>query len=119
MDLNNRCTAWQRLELETDLDVLFGLLFEWLETTLKHPILDMDSLSYIVAWSSKPERCFEKIPTSSRYLLEYILRFVSRLRPMTGESQSLVTRRFVASMTQRTVWMKNSFRPSSKSIIYF
>nr|XP_050853107.1 protein tyrosine phosphatase domain-containing protein 1-like isoform X2 [Vespula vulgaris] len=114
MDLNNRCTAWQRLELETDLDVLFGLLFEWLET-LKHPVLDMDSLSYIVVWSSKPERCFEKIPSFSRYLLEYLLRFVSRLRPMTGESQSLVTRRFVASMTQQTVWMKNSFRPSNKN----
>ncbi|XP_015187376.1 PREDICTED: protein tyrosine phosphatase domain-containing protein 1-like isoform X2 [Polistes dominula] len=114
VDLNNRCTAWQRLELETDLDVLFGLLFEWLET-LKNPILDLDSLSYIVVWSSKPERCFEKITSSSRYLLEYILRFVSRLRPLTGESQSLVTRRFVAAMTQQTVWIKDSFRPLNKN----
>lgn len=112
VDLNNRCTAWQRLELETNLDVLFGLLFEWLET-LKYPILDLDSLSYIVAWSSKPERCFEKIPISSRYLFEYILRFVSRLRPLTAESQSLVTRRIVAALTQQTVWIKNSYRPSN------
>ncbi|XP_014601813.1 PREDICTED: protein tyrosine phosphatase domain-containing protein 1-like isoform X1 [Polistes canadensis] len=114
VDLNNRCTAWQRLELETDLDVLFGLLFEWLET-LKNPILDLDSLSYIVVWSSKPERCFEKIAGSSRYILEYLLRFVSRLRPLTGESQSLVTRRFVGAMTQQTVWIKDSFRPSNKN----
>ncbi|KAK2583033.1 hypothetical protein KPH14_009075 [Odynerus spinipes] len=114
LDLNNRCTAWQRLELETDLDVLFGLLFEWLET-LKYPILDLDSLSYIVAWSTKPERCFEKIEISSRYLLEYILRFMSRLRPLTAENQSLVTRRIVAALTQQTVWIKNSFRPSNKN----
>ncbi|KAI4491255.1 hypothetical protein M0802_010289 [Mischocyttarus mexicanus] len=114
VDLNNRCTSWQRLELETDLDVLFGLLYEWLET-LKNPILDVDNLSYIVVWSSKPERCFEKIPSSSRYLLEYLLRFISRLRPLTGESQSLVTRRFVGAMTQQTVWIKDSFRPSNKN----
>lgn len=113
MDLNHRSTAWQRLQMETDLDILSGLLFEWLET-LKHPLLDVDSLSYIVVWSSKPERCLEKLPSCNRYLLEYILRFIIRLRPMTAENQSFITKRFIATLTQQTIWIKNAFYPSSK-----
>lgn len=99
--------------METDLDILSGLLFEWLET-LKHPLLDVDSLSYIVVWSSKPERCLEKLPSCNRYLLEYILRFIIRLRPMTAENQSFITKRFIATLTQQTIWIKNAFYPSSK-----
>ncbi|PBC26061.1 Protein tyrosine phosphatase domain-containing protein [Apis cerana cerana] len=114
MDLNHRSTAWQRLQMETDLDILSGLLFEWLET-LKHPLLDVDSLSYIVVWSSKPERCLEKLPSCNRYLLEYILRFIIRLRPMTAENQSSITKRFIASLTQQTIWIKNAFYPSNRN----
>ncbi|XP_017766528.1 PREDICTED: protein tyrosine phosphatase domain-containing protein 1-like [Eufriesea mexicana] len=114
MDLNHRSTAWQRLKMETDLDILSGLLFEWLET-LKYPLLDVDSLSYIVAWSSKPQRCLEKLPSCSRYLLEYLLRFISRLRPMTPESQSLITKRFMATLTQQSIWIKSAFYPSNRN----
>ncbi|XP_043513795.1 protein tyrosine phosphatase domain-containing protein 1-like isoform X2 [Frieseomelitta varia] len=114
MDLNHRSTAWQRLPMETDLDILSGLLFEWLET-LKHPLLDVDSLSYIVVWSSRPQRCLEKLPSSNRYLLEYLLRFISRLRPMTPECQSLITKRFMAALTQQSIWMKSAFYPSSRN----
>lgn len=114
MDLNHRSTAWQRLQMETDLDILSGLLFEWLET-LKHPLLDVDSLSYIVVWSSKPERCLEKLPSCNRYLLEYILRFIIRLRPMTAENQSFITKRFIATLTQQTIWIKNAFYPSNRN----
>ncbi|XP_076679061.1 uncharacterized protein LOC143374659 isoform X2 [Andrena cerasifolii] len=114
VDLNHRSTAWQRLQMETNLDILSGLLFEWLET-LKHPLLDVDSLSYIVAWSSKPQRCLEKLPPCNRYLLEYLLRFVSRLRPMTAESQSLITKRFMATFTHQSIWIRSSFYPSNKN----
>lgn len=111
-DLNHRCTAWQRLELETNLEILSALLFEWLEG-LKHPLLDVDSLSYIVVWSSKPQRCLGKLSVYARYLLEYLLRFVTRLRPVTAESQSLITKRLMAALTQQTIWIKNSFYPPS------
>jgi len=114
-DLNHRCTAWQRLELETNLELLSTLLFEWLED-LKHPLLDVDSLSYIVVWSSKPQRCLGKLPVHTRYLLEYLLRFVTRLRPMTAESQSLIIKRLIAALTQQTIWIKNCFHPSSTCI---
>ncbi|XP_076285133.1 uncharacterized protein LOC143211384 isoform X1 [Lasioglossum baleicum] len=113
-DLNHRSTAWQRLQMETDLDVLSGLLFEWLET-LKRPLLDIDSLSYVVVWGSKPQRCLEKLSACNRYLLEYLLRFITRLRPMTAESQSLITKRFMASFTQQSIWIKSSFYPSNKN----
>lgn len=116
-DLNHRCTAWQRLELETNLEILSTLLFEWLEG-LKHPLLDVDSLSYIVAWSSKPQRCLGKLSVCTRYLLEYLLRFVTRLRPVTSESQSLITKRLMAALTQQTIWIKNSFHPSSMYFCY-
>ncbi|CAK9812688.1 Protein tyrosine phosphatase domain-containing protein 1 [Anthophora plagiata] len=114
IDLNHRSTAWQRLQMETDLDILSGLLFEWLET-LKHPLLDVDSLSYIVVWSSKPQTCLEKLPAWNRYLLEYLLRFISRLRPMTAESQSLITKRFMSTLTQQSIWIKSNFYPSNKN----
>ncbi|XP_076648819.1 uncharacterized protein LOC143356743 isoform X3 [Halictus rubicundus] len=113
-DLNHRSTAWQRLQMETDLDVLSGLLFEWLET-LKRPLLDIDSLSYVVVWGSKPQRCLEKLSACNRYLLEYLLRFITRLRPMTAESQSLITKRFMASFTQQSIWIKSSFYPFNKN----
>lgn len=115
-DLNHRCTVWQRLELETNLEVLSALLFEWLET-LKYPLLDVDSLSYIVVWSSKPQRCLSKLPVCTRYLLEYFLRFVTRLRPVTAESQSLITKRLIAALTQQTIWIKNSFYPPRMYLI--
>ncbi|XP_076749525.1 uncharacterized protein LOC143422620 isoform X2 [Xylocopa sonorina] len=114
MILNHRATAWQRIQMETNLDILSGLLFEWLET-LKHPLLDVDSLSYIVVWSSKPQRCLEKLSGCNRYLLEYFLRFICRLRPMTAESQSLLTKRFMAALTQQSIWIKNSFYPCNKN----
>ncbi|XP_018406319.1 PREDICTED: protein tyrosine phosphatase domain-containing protein 1-like, partial [Cyphomyrmex costatus] len=112
-DLNHRCTAWQRLELESNLELLSALLFEWLES-LKHPLLDVDSLSYIVVWSSKPQRCLEKLSVCTRYLLEYLLRFITRLRPVTAESQSLITKRLMAALTQQTIWIKNYFHPPHK-----
>ncbi|EZA48495.1 Protein tyrosine phosphatase domain-containing protein [Ooceraea biroi] len=114
-DLNHRSTAWQRLELETNLEVLSMLLFEWLEG-LKHPLLDVNCLSYIVVWSSKPQRCLGKLSLCTRYLLEYLLRFVTRLRPVTAESQSLITKRLMAALTQQTIWIKNSFYPRKKHL---
>jgi len=114
-DLNHRYSAWQRLELETNLELLLALLFEWLEG-LKHPLLDVDNLSYVVVWSSKPQRCLGKLPVCTRYLLEYLLRFVTRLRPVTAESQSLITKRLMAALTQQTIWIKNCFHPPSMYI---
>ncbi|XP_063979404.1 protein tyrosine phosphatase domain-containing protein 1-like isoform X1 [Diachasmimorpha longicaudata] len=114
VDLNNRISTWQRLELETDLEVLTGLLFEWLET-LKRPVLDVESLSQIVIRGSRPKQCLPKLEPWNRYLLEYLLRFVSRLRPMTMETQKLLIKRMVASITQQRVRIKQLLMPTGKN----
>jgi len=45
--LNYKLSAWDRLDTEINIWVLAALLFEWLEH-LKTPILDKDSITYIV-----------------------------------------------------------------------
>ncbi|XP_012274770.1 protein tyrosine phosphatase domain-containing protein 1 [Orussus abietinus] len=114
VDLNTRSTAWQRLELETDLHVLSNLLLEWLET-LKRPVLELDDLSNIVVWGSRPQQCFQKLEHCNRYLLEYLLRFLSRLRPMTNESQGLLVKRLMAALTQQRVWVNKTLCPEDKN----
>ncbi|XP_043283751.1 protein tyrosine phosphatase domain-containing protein 1-like isoform X2 [Venturia canescens] len=113
VDLNNKSSTWQRLDMERDLRVLSGLLFDWLET-LKRPVLDVDALSQIVIRGSKPRHCLQKLEASNRYLLEYLLRFVSRLRPMTMDMQALIIKRITASLTHQRVWIKNTLLPSGK-----
>ncbi|XP_015606539.1 protein tyrosine phosphatase domain-containing protein 1 isoform X2 [Cephus cinctus] len=114
IDLNNRQTAWQRLELETDLSLLSGLLYEWLET-LKRPVLDLEDLSHIVIWSSKEQECLHKLQTSTRYLLEYLLRFLSRLRPLTMETQNLLGKRLMAALTQQCISINHILFPAGKN----
>lgn len=111
IELNNKNSTWQRLELETSLRVLSSLLFEWLET-LKGPVLDMETLSQIVIRGSRPKQCLQKFDVCKRYILEYLLRFVSRLRPMTMDTQCLVIKRIMASLTHQKVRVKQILMPS-------
>ncbi|XP_057331836.1 protein tyrosine phosphatase domain-containing protein 1-like isoform X1 [Microplitis mediator] len=113
-DLNNKNSSWQRLVLETNLRVLGNLLYEWLEM-LKRPILDMEALSQIVIRGSRPRECLLKFEPCNRYLLEYLLRFVSRLRPLSTDKQTLVIKRIIASLTHQTVWIRGTLMPSDKN----
>ncbi|XP_044018064.1 protein tyrosine phosphatase domain-containing protein 1-like isoform X2 [Aphidius gifuensis] len=114
MDLNNKSTTWQRLELETDIYILSGLLYEWLET-LKQPVLDVASLSQIVTRSSKPKQCLQKLEPCSRYLIEYLLRFISRLRPISIDTQNLIIKRIIASITHQKIRIRQTLMPSGKN----
>ncbi|XP_074110071.1 protein tyrosine phosphatase domain-containing protein 1 isoform X1 [Cotesia typhae] len=114
IDLNNKNSSWQRLELETNLRVLGNLLYEWLET-LKRPILDTEALSQIVIRGSRPRQCLLKFEPCNRYLLEYLLRFVSRLRPLSTDKQTLIIKRIIASLTHQTVWIRKTLMPSDKN----
>lgn len=109
VDLNNKISTWQRLELETDIYILSGLLYEWLEG-LKYPILDVESLSQIVIRDTHPKQCLQKLQAYDRYLLEYLLRFVSRLRPLT------IIKRIIAAITHQSVRVRQTLMPSGKSI---
>lgn len=60
MDLNYRQSAWTRLQMEKNLYVLTGLMYDWLEH-LKVPILSRDDLSYVVLLGNHPEACLKKL----------------------------------------------------------
>lgn len=100
--------------METDLYVLSGLLYDWLET-LKQPVLDVEGLSQIVIRGSKPRQCLQKLEPCNRYLIEYLLRFVSRLRPMTMDTQSLIIKRIIASITHQIIRIRQTLMPSGKA----
>ena len=99
--------------METDIYVLSALLYEWLET-LDPPILDVNDLCQIVVRSTNPKKCLQKLPECVGYLIEYLLRFISRIRPMTIDNQNAIIKRFMASITQQRVLINNAFLPSGK-----
>lgn len=113
VDLNIRSTAWQRLQLETDIEILSSLLYEWLES-LRRPILDTEALSQIVIQSSNPRQCLQKLNPWIRYVIEYLMRFVSRLRPLSRSTQNLLVKRLMAAITQQKVCINNTLYPASE-----
>ncbi|XP_042238187.1 protein tyrosine phosphatase domain-containing protein 1-like isoform X2 [Homarus americanus] len=113
IDLNVKQSAWEKLKTETNLYLLTGLLFTWLEH-LRTPVLGVDALSYIVLASSKPEVCLRKLDREVRYTLEYLVRFVSRLQPFTRTQQEAVILRLIASITQQAVPVRGTLLPAGK-----
>ncbi|XP_069162807.1 protein tyrosine phosphatase domain-containing protein 1 [Procambarus clarkii] len=113
IDLNVKQSAWERLNTETNLYILTGLMYTWLEH-LRTPVLDVDALSYIVLASSKPEVCLRKLDKEVRYTLEYLIRFVSRLQPFSRAQQETVILRLIASVTQQAVPIRGSLLPAGK-----
>lgn len=114
VDLNLRSTAWQRLELETDIEILSSLLYEWLES-LKRPILDTEALSQIVIQSFNPRQCLQKLNPWIRYVIEYLMRFVSRLRPLSRSTQNILVKRLMAAITQQKVCINGTLYPTNKN----
>ena len=100
MDLNYKTSAWDKLETETNLTILSALLMDWLEH-LKVPIIDkvnlmitfyhdfhfmndfQDSITYLVIHCGNLEKAFKRLPTAQGFVVEYLVRFVARLQPLT------------------------------------
>ncbi|GLH11664.1 Protein of unknown function [Gryllus bimaculatus] len=114
VDLNHRQSAWGRLKIERNLYVLTNLLFEWLEH-LKSPILDRDDLSYIVILGSQPETCLKKLDLITQYTLEYLLRFLARLQPISNDTTEDIIKRFVCSLTHQSIAIQGILKPAGKS----
>ncbi|XP_023712308.1 protein tyrosine phosphatase domain-containing protein 1 isoform X2 [Cryptotermes secundus] len=110
-DLNYRQSAWTRLQMEKNLYVLTGLMYDWLEH-LKVPVLSRDDLSYIVLLGNRPEACLKKLDLATQYTLEYLLRFLARLHPLPEETLITLLKRFVASLTQQGVPIHGVLQPS-------
>ena len=81
-DLNYRMSAWDRLATETNLNILSALLLQWLEH-LKTPIIDKDNITYLVILCGNLEKAFSRLPTAQGYVVEYVVRLVARLQPLT------------------------------------
>ncbi|XP_045137368.1 protein tyrosine phosphatase domain-containing protein 1-like [Portunus trituberculatus] len=113
VDLNVKQSAWEKLNAETSLPLLTGLLYTWLEH-LKAPVLGVDALSYIVLAASRPEVCLRKLDKETRYTVEYLVRFVSRLQPFSRQQQEAVIRRIIASVTQQAVPVRGVLLPSGR-----
>ncbi|KDR18115.1 protein tyrosine phosphatase domain-containing protein 1-like [Zootermopsis nevadensis] len=113
VNLNHRQSAWTRLQMEKNLYVLTGLLFDWLEH-LRLPVLSRDDLSYIVILGSQPESCLKKINLASQYVLEYLFRFLAQLHPLSQETRLNLMKRFVASLTHQGVPIQGILKPSGK-----
>ncbi|XP_037071249.1 protein tyrosine phosphatase domain-containing protein 1-like [Pollicipes pollicipes] len=112
-ELNIRQSAWEKLSTETDLKILTGLLFAWLEH-LRVPILDKEYLTYIVLAPNKIDYCFTKQDKDTRFTVEYLVRFVSRLQPLTAEQQKTLLLRLAAALTQQGVPVQGILKPAGK-----
>jgi protein tyrosine phosphatase domain-containing protein 1 len=111
--LNYKLSAWDRLDTETNIWVLAALLFEWLEH-LKTPILDKDSITYLVIHSDSLEVALRKLPTHVCFILEYLVRFVVRLKPIERSSCQDILRRLLVSLTHQSIVIQNVSHPTGK-----
>lgn len=112
-DLNVKLSAWDRIESETNLFVLSALLFEWLEH-LKSPVVDKDSITYIVIHCDNLDEALKRLPNPVCYILEYLVRFVVRLQPLERDESEKLMRRFMASLTHQSVIINNVTHPSGR-----
>ncbi|KAL4706166.1 hypothetical protein ACJJTC_013631 [Scirpophaga incertulas] len=112
-DINQKREAMGKIEKEEDPAVLTGLLFEWLEG-LKQPVLDRDDLSAIVGRAQDVEACVSALPMEDAILLEYLLRFVTRLRPIAAGKKVEILRRLLASLTHQTAMISGRCLPTRR-----
>lgn len=112
-NLNNRGAAWNKLDTETDIGVLSALLFEWLEH-LKSPILDRNGITFVVIHCDDVEAALQRLPSHVCYILEYLVRFVSRLKLKTEEENKALCMRIVAALTHQSVTINGVNFPDAK-----
>ena len=100
------------LAREDQPEVLSATLWHWLDR-LKQPVLTHSELGHIVAMPDRPDACLSRFDKGVRYTLEYLLRFVQRLRPSTPNQLDLLLRRLAGSLTQQAVEIDATFLPSN------
>ncbi|CAH0562649.1 unnamed protein product [Brassicogethes aeneus] len=111
--INNSQLGWLRLSRETNLKILAALLYEWLEN-LKTPILTLHSFENIVILYKQTDACFRKIPVEDAYLIEYMLRFLSKVQPISKDDQEKMLKRFIAALAKQSIVINDKAIPSEK-----
>ncbi|XP_026750643.2 protein tyrosine phosphatase domain-containing protein 1-like isoform X1 [Galleria mellonella] len=112
-DINQRRDAINRIDEEEDPTVLTWLLCEWLEG-LKQPVLDRDDLAAIVGRAQNVESCLLTLPMEDAMLLEYLLRFVTRLRPLAATKKIDILKRLLTSLAHQTIMISGRCLPTRK-----
>ncbi|XP_052252721.1 protein tyrosine phosphatase domain-containing protein 1-like isoform X3 [Dreissena polymorpha] len=83
--LNTSDSAWLTLATEGDTHVLSLLLWDWLDQ-LKEPVLRAQDLQVILQHVEDPTVALQKLEKGTRNTIEYLLKVISRLRPMKEET---------------------------------
>ncbi|KAG6449321.1 hypothetical protein O3G_MSEX005974 [Manduca sexta] len=109
-DLNQRRDAMTKIDEEEDPVILTGLLCEWFEN-LKQPVLDKEDLSIIVGRAYNVESCILGLQMEDIMLLEYLLHFVIRLRPLAANKKVDIIKRLLASLTHQAVTINSRCLP--------
>ncbi|CAH0717762.1 unnamed protein product, partial [Brenthis ino] len=110
-DINQRREAIAKIDEEEDPIILTGLLFEWLEG-LKQPVLDREDLSTIVGRSKHVDSCITSLDMEDIMLIEYLLRFAVRLRPLAAHKKIDIIKRLIASLTHQSVSINGKILPN-------
>lgn len=113
-DINNSSDVWYRLSHETDVEMLSALLWFWLEM-LEEPLLDRKTLVHVVIKAEKPVDALMKLQENSRFLIEYLIRFIARLRPESEQALDLLIKRFIASITHQMIRVPKRSEAASTS----
>lgn len=113
ININHSQIGWKKLSMEQNPLIVSALLFDWLEG-LKSPILNRESLEAIVIFYNQPDVCLSKFDLESGYLIEYILRFLSKLEPLSKDLQENILKRFVAALAKQTILIRDNLLPSGK-----
>ncbi|XP_034826482.2 uncharacterized protein [Maniola hyperantus] len=110
-EINQRKDAMVKIDEEEDPEVLTGLLFDWLEG-LKQPVLDKEDLSTIVGRCKHVEMCISALQMEDVMLIEYLLRFVIRLRPLAAQKKIDIIKRLIGSLTQQCIPVNGKSLPN-------
>ncbi|CAH4023699.1 unnamed protein product [Pieris brassicae] len=111
VEINQRREAMSKIDEEEDPTILSVLLFEWLEG-LKQPVLDKEDLSNIVCRSTNVGSCIMALQMEDMILVEYLLRFVVRLRPLVAHKKVDILKRLLASLTHQTTNINGKLLPN-------
>ncbi|XP_049879952.1 protein tyrosine phosphatase domain-containing protein 1-like isoform X2 [Pectinophora gossypiella] len=112
-DINQRAEAFAKIDDEEDPAVLSGLLFEWLEG-LKAPVLGREQLALIVGRGHDVEATVLALDHENIMLVEYLLRVVTRLRPLAAGKKVEMLRRLLAALTHQTVNIHGKCLPTRR-----
>ena len=93
-------------------DIFFGW-FETLFLNLMIIISDQNGITFVVIHCDDVDAVLQRLPNHVCYIVEYLVRFVSRLK-IGAEKQSTLMMRFVASLTHQSVVIKGTTFPDAK-----